>query len=469
MRAVCVARSLLATLSGLLVSQALAAIDDAALLAIGAALYERGEIAATSTVAIGEPPVEADAELFACANCHGADGRGRTEGGIAAPRIRWSHLDKPYPVLGNRFRLHPAYDEDAFARALRDGIDSAGQALAVAMPRYRLDRHELAGLIAHLRALDDDATTVPRLAIGVRLPTAVHPAAHQRNHIMRALLDAYAADIDARGGIYQRRIEWHYLAPGQAFGEPLLAGLDLALSGAEPLPADRTPVIALFANPAADARSSLEAVPRFALYSGVDDRAEVLRHHARQTFGVEPWQLDGTGGASTSAPSAVLYDGENVQELASRLSSLPAGTVLLLTRWLESPALIDLASRQSGPVHVAVPPTVELIGRPGTQLLARLGSRQPLPREQRMVQLWTLAVARTLVAVLEQSGHDVHRRGLTEALETWYRRDVGIGPPLTFSASRRTGAPGAVVLQLHAGSVERWRWLELDPVAEDPK
>lgn len=457
----------------LLAAVPLAENADDELLSLGEALFQRGEIAAGSSVAIGTPPIPVAAELFACGNCHGSDGRGLQEAGVVAPELRWSRLSRPYPVLAGRFRLRPAYDRERFVQALRDGVDSAGQQLATAMPRYRLSEREISALIAYLQALDEGGDSRATIAIGVRLPLAQQPAAQQRNHAMRAVLEAYVAHVGDRGGIFQRRLELHLVDAGVAFMQPLLAGLDLAFDELAPAPDDRVPVISLF--DAAPADTAAYPTPRFALYAGASARAEVLRRHARQTLGADPWQLTVAASATmpqlpSPAPAAVLYDGDEARLLGQWLPALPADVVLLLSRWLETPALIRLTEEHIGPVYVAVPPTVELAGAAGHDLLLRVGATRPLPREHNLAQLWTLAAARALTAALEQAGPDADARRLVEVLESWYRHDIGFGPPLTFSAGRRTGARGAVVLQLRrGGGVERWRWLDLDqPEATDP-
>src|SRR3954469_19846202 len=117
-----------------LTTAAAAADDD---LATGRRIYAKGgaggEVAANfagTTAAL--PP-----SLRRCAGCHGADGAGTREGGVAIPPIAWRALTAPRgpsPARPGR----PAYDEAALARALADGIDPAGRALASNMPRFQL-------------------------------------------------------------------------------------------------------------------------------------------------------------------------------------------------------------------------------------------------------------------------------------------------------------------------------------------
>ena len=106
----------------------------------GAALYLNGEGA---DVAIGGGRVRLPASRFACAGCHGVDGRGRTEGVTAFPPVRWSDLSASGP-----------YTKESFARALTEGVTPDGRALAQSMPRFHVEPDVLASLIDHLKALD---------------------------------------------------------------------------------------------------------------------------------------------------------------------------------------------------------------------------------------------------------------------------------------------------------------------------
>lgn len=109
----------------------------------GEALFARGEGA---EVAIGGGDLRMPATRFACAGCHGADGKGRAEGGTVFPPIRWSDL-----TASGR----TAYDADGLARALTDGITPDGRVLSKAMPRFRAVPEVLASLGEHLRTLAD--------------------------------------------------------------------------------------------------------------------------------------------------------------------------------------------------------------------------------------------------------------------------------------------------------------------------
>jgi hypothetical protein len=109
----------------------------------GRIIYQTGistdkrEIIASMSI----PPVEIPAKMITCVGCHGTAGQGKSEGGVTPPDITWTRLTKPY---GDRTKNHrqrkEAYTLNTLIRAITRGIDSSGNTLDVAMPRYQLTR-----------------------------------------------------------------------------------------------------------------------------------------------------------------------------------------------------------------------------------------------------------------------------------------------------------------------------------------
>ena len=99
----------------------------------------------------GERPLPASG--FACANCHGADGKGGREGSIVMADIRYGTLTRPLPASPPWNRARAAYTDATLARAIADGVDSSGQRLDSSMPRWMLSEPELADLVAYLKRL----------------------------------------------------------------------------------------------------------------------------------------------------------------------------------------------------------------------------------------------------------------------------------------------------------------------------
>lgn len=100
------------------------------------------------------------AGMMTCATCHGPDGRGGSVtmmmGTFEAPDIRWSTLtagehDDAHDEQGED---HPPYTEETVKRAIRQGLDPAGQPLDWPMPRWQLSDQELTDLVDYLKTLE---------------------------------------------------------------------------------------------------------------------------------------------------------------------------------------------------------------------------------------------------------------------------------------------------------------------------
>jgi ABC-type branched-subunit amino acid transport system substrate-binding protein len=175
---------------------------------------------------------EVSAAMLPCAGCHGRDGRGRPEGGVAPSDLTWDVLSRPYGVTRREGRSHPAYDARSLKRAITLGVDAGGNPLQAAMPRYRLDQAQAAALVAYIQTLGreiDPGVTPGSLRLGVVLPPPPADAA------VRRALDSMAARIAGAGagggsgggngggngngsgggnggGLYGRRLDLRYLA-----------------------------------------------------------------------------------------------------------------------------------------------------------------------------------------------------------------------------------------------------------------
>jgi mono/diheme cytochrome c family protein len=155
------------------------------------------------------------AALLPCVNCHGADGRGRREGGVRPADISPSALLRP---LRDERRQRPAYDASRLRRAITMGIDAGGQPLDAAMPRYALSLADADDLLAYLANLDQrhEAGVAPdRLRIGVRGAVLVAPEQE----------------------IYGRRIELVHSSHTPSRSDDLLLLIDASADGDESLAA----------------------------------------------------------------------------------------------------------------------------------------------------------------------------------------------------------------------------------------
>jgi mono/diheme cytochrome c family protein len=108
------------------------------------------------TASVGDPAMDVPASILKCSNCHGTDGRGKAEGGVTPPSIRWEELTKPSPN-GPAGRRRSAYSGKLLVRAIALGIDASGNRLDPAMPRYRLTHEQAADLVVYLEVLGREA------------------------------------------------------------------------------------------------------------------------------------------------------------------------------------------------------------------------------------------------------------------------------------------------------------------------
>jgi len=133
-----------------------------------------------------------------CINCHGVDGQGGREGGVAVPPISWRRL-------GMSTADRPAYDQPLLARAVRDGIGADGAPLHAIMPRYALSDTEVSALadwlgrigVEHERGVSDD-----EIVIAMTPEDSDDP----RADVITSVLRHYMDDLNRKGGLYGRTI-----------------------------------------------------------------------------------------------------------------------------------------------------------------------------------------------------------------------------------------------------------------------
>lgn len=100
---------------------------------------------------IGATGMLLPATSLPCANCHGADGLGRPEGGVRPPDLSWSRLTSTYGQRHVNGRNYPAYTDGTLARAIQEGRDSGNNRLDPAMPRFVLSTKDQRNLTAYLK------------------------------------------------------------------------------------------------------------------------------------------------------------------------------------------------------------------------------------------------------------------------------------------------------------------------------
>ncbi len=455
------------------------------------------------------PDLEVPAAVMPCSNCHGRDGRGRTEGIVAAPDVTWAQLTRRASHTHAGGRTHGPHSVLTIGSAIARGVDPDGQGLDASMPVYRFSPAALDALLAYLQRLGDerDPGLAPqRIVIGTVAP-AGHPGAREAQAVWRAFFD----DVNAAGGVHGRRLELRVAEAAPREGAAGIAtaarGLlgddgafallgvfvaepadDLAALVAEheaplvapltPFPRRRTPLerqvfyvapgvadqgrallLALRRQPAqAHARIALlwPAEPGYA--SAAEELAQACERLGLPLALRRGVSREAVGGAETLAAvraaqsEAVLLLGARGEEVALLGAADAAGfrPQVLLPAYAGGAAVLELPVGFHGRVLVglALPPvSVARVTDAQARRLFAPAAAAPSLRPS-PTALFAFRAARLLVEALRAAGRDVTRDGLTTALEGLYDFDLGVGPHVSFGPNRRDGSPGAHVVTL---------------------
>ncbi len=444
--------------------------------------------------------VELPAGQYACVRCHRADGRGGLEGGVEIPNIRWSRLSGPVAAAG-RSKPRPAYSAESLAKAIVFGVDSAGRALDVLMPRYDLDSGDLSDLISYLRVLgseDAPGTSASSVRVGVLLPLSGPLAAASKNTL--ELLHSYFDDINRSGGIYGRRLE--------LVTRDVAAGPAAAVEAARTLAEGDSPVFCFLSNAGAGAAgevltllddakipdvgplsfsgsSSAElyvfrvlptlfdqgaAAARYLFDTGSDSRLIALLRPRGAAAGSllagfnaeaarldllaaeQPWRVGDAESIVTrlkarGVEQVVLFGGaDDLEAFVEEAQHQDWHPVLVVSSvLLERPIGVSLQRL----IRVAPPlglrpesnGAIELLSR--FERLRRAGSEN---RANTAMAMAAFAGAEVLVEALKRSGRELNRDNLAAALAEMSGVVTGVLPAISFGPRRRRGVRGAVLV-----------------------
>jgi len=473
----------------------------------GKAFYLRGESAGGQEITAIMNEVDVPASTLTCAGCHGNRGEGRTEGGVTAGNLTWTYLMKPYGHTDEGSRKHPAFSETSFVRALTSGLDPAGNKLAVAMPIYRMSQEDMADLIAYLKLIDSDndpGLTDNTIVLGTVLPekTALSGLAQSMNDV----LQAYFAEINSRGGIYNRKIELRVMN-----GDP-----KLTVSNVKHL-IDDDHVFAIVSGLTAGAEDGVAALTQekevpfigpstllpqrglpinryiFYLLPGLKEQARALTTFAAKknntvTSHVAIVAPDVEFNRSIAAAieeqakklqwksvTTIYYahQGFSAAREVNELNQKGIDTVFFLGSGTEAGALLNEAEavgwtpplymlgsllgknissavtpRMKDKVFLAFPTVPTDVSETGAAEYNALLQRNKIGATHAAAQASAIAAARILVHALELCGKDLTRERLVTTLEGLYEYDTGLMPKITFGPNRRIGALGAYVVTI---------------------
>lgn len=481
----------------------------------GKAVYLRGESPSGREITATLSDISVPASTVTCAGCHGARGEGKTEGGVTAGGLSWSHLTKPDGHTHPSGRKHGPFDETSFGRSVTGGVDPSGNTMLVVMPRYRLSPEDLSDVIAYLRRIEtesDPGLTETEIKVGTILPQKGQLS--EMGAAMRDVLAAYFDDVNGRGGIYNRRVELRVAEVGAdaeatsasarrlaeqeqlfAFVGGLSAGADKALAAlarelempfigpSTLLPETASPVnrhifyllpglgeqgraLVNFAasNPALKPSRVIILHPESTL---AETTAAAIEDQARQR-GLKPihrerypraafnaWQLvRKLKGENTDALFLLGAGGEEAAIIREASAAGWTPNVFLLGALAGGDLLGAVTPSFKDKVFVAFPTVPTDITPAGLAEFRALQEKHKFAARHTASQLAAFVAAKLFAEGLRRAGRDLSREKLITALEGLYDYETGVTPRITFGPNRRVGAAGANVLKADAEKKE---------------
>jgi ABC-type branched-subunit amino acid transport system substrate-binding protein len=455
---------------------------------------------------MSDASVEVAATAVPCAGCHGRDGRGRPEGGVAPSDVTWEVLTKPYGLTHPSGRKHPAYDERSLKRAIAMGLDPAGNPLHVAMPRFRMSHQDMEDLVAYMKQLgteEDPGVSDAELRIGVVLPPS--GALGAMGQAVRAALTARFDRVNQEGGIFGRRIEPRFFEasgpPAQRRAwtadflerEKIFASVGSFLAGAD------SELASLFQEKEIPLVGPFTVHPRedfplnravFYLLPGVETQVQALARFVRQggagegpvrpavvapagpesdaavqglektaaaagwskpaVLRLEPGKMpEGLASLAKEKPDPVFFlgSGAEVKAFLQAVDRLDWHPRVLVPATAADSSLMEAPAAFDGRIFAALPTS----GGPTPEAAAAyrdLAASAKLPQEHLSAQLTALAGAEVLLEALRRAGRDVSRDKLVIQLEALRLFPTGYIPPVTYGPNRRLGAKGAFIVKV---------------------
>ncbi|KAA0959342.1 ABC transporter substrate-binding protein [Pseudomonas sp. ANT_H12B] len=453
-----------------------------------------------------------------CANCHGADGLGRPEGGVRPPDLSWSRLTSTYGQQQINGRNYPAYTDGTLARAIQEGRDPGNNRLDPAMPRFVLSMNDQRNLTAYLKRVADErdpGLTPDSLHLGTLLPR--QGLLSEEGATVAAVLRGSVARINEAGGIHGRQLRLTILDPGpdrasaeqaldrlidqeQVFAliAPLAPALDsdlaarleragipligpLSLQGTaqtsrqifEPLSGLREQLIAL----ADYATKSLRVLEGPTLIAYPDEpRQRLAAQNLSQYLQDHAWQqvrLQAYDSAQDELPlgsRSVFYlgSGGGFSRLAERLQTAGQVPYLFAASNQVAGDLLQVPSGFSRRVFLAYPFVPSDWTLAGRLALTQLRKHQRLGGQHAVLQVGAFSSMLLLSEGMKQAGRDASREKLISALEGLHDFDTGLTPLISFGPGRRLGLSGAHIVTVELPDQRFYLVAPYKPIAATP-
>lgn len=451
----------------------------------GKEIYLRGTSPSGNAVTGWMGELSVPASNLNCSGCHGLRGEGKTESGITAGNLTWPNLTKPYGHTHSTGRRHGPFNEMSLIRAVVNGVDSNGNNLLVAMPRYKISAEDMADLIAYLKRIDSDldpGLTDSSVRIGLLLPS--EGALADAGAAMKDVLSAYFDDLNNRGGIFSRKIDLRVTNVTQtlardeqvfAFVGGLSAGVDSQLAAlarkeeipfigpSTLLPHVETPVnrYLFYLLPGVE-EQAISLVNSAATQPELQNASVAIIHNGNplgvaaaraaqqqaKKIGLKLVDTSDINNLKNSGAKAVFFFGTG-KEQSDLLREAEAANWRPYFFFLGVMTGKDLpTSALNDKIFVAFPTLPSDITSEGMSEFRALHEKYKFAPRHTASQLAAFAAAKVFTAALTRAGKDLSRETLITALESLYDYETGITPRITFGPNKRVGAAGAHVIRI---------------------
>ena len=475
----------------------------------GKQIYLRGESPSGKKITAMLGDLDVPASTMTCAGCHGLRGEGKAEGGVTAGNLTWPNMVKTYGHTHPSGRKHGAFDEKLFTRALVRGVDPAGNELAVAMPRFEMAPEDIADLVAYLKRIEadrDPGLTEKSITVGTIVPQ--QGALSEIGAAMKDVLTAYFANVNDKGGIYNRRIELQTVEAGPdaattaanakkqvengnvfALVSGLSAGADKELAavtreaeipfvGAATLltqttAQDNRNLFYLLPGASQQARALVDFAAHkpdlkksrlviiysenelgLAAATAVDNEAHKLGWTAvtKKSFSNKSFDAAATVTAlKAEGAEAVFFlagGGSEAEFISAAVAAHWTPHIFLLGALTSKDLVSSVPSSLKDRVFLSFPTVPTDVGPAGLAELRALEEKYKLPPGHTASKLNAFAAAKIFTEALKRAGRDLSREKLVTALEGLYEYETGVTPSITFGPNRRIGSLGSYVVSV---------------------
>jgi ABC-type branched-subunit amino acid transport system substrate-binding protein len=458
---------------------------------------------------VGEGGIDAPGSALPCVNCHGFEGEGLEEHGISATNIAWEDLTKSYWGKRTGTRQYPPYNEATLERAIREGLDPAGNALDPSMPRYRLSNEDMEDLIAYLKVIHralDPGITDHSIKLGSVLPTTGSFGA--TGLAMKRLLESYFDEVNASGGVFNRKIILRVREYGstpeasqKVYDELIDKEEVFAIVSPFDSNSDTEHLSALIENREVPTIGPFTLYPddihvlnryTFYLYSGLREQARAQVEFARKRFGADKIKVAivyPEKGARAQDAEAIdeqvrqcgwrdlekIVFSPDAPEWRETVVKLKAGSIGMIfflgsfqdlkqlaeeadnQRWtpytfvsgaLVKPEIFELPASFARTIFAAYPTLPGDYTQEGMRQLNELGTKYDLSRSHLTAQVSAYCSAKLIVEGLRRAGSRPSREKLVSQLEQLDKFETGLTPEMSFGPNRRIGSLGAYIVAL---------------------